>query len=307
MKKFLLKILLFSLPFGVYLIMVLLVDPYNYFAFEKDIISTQIKKNNSFRLNNRLWNCLEYRRNPKESIILGDSRSVIFNIDHVNAVSGDSYFNLAAYGSNLLEEIESFWYAAEQTELKRVYWGINFNCWNDFERNNRVEEIRNTIKYPYKYFTSKTTFMAMYYVLYANCFDSDYNVGRPKMSKDEFWNSQLSGTIRRYYIKYEYPDFLFMKVKEVVKYCREKKIQLIFFIPPNHVDLQNKISEFQLGNYNKKFLEDISKLGVVYDFDFENEFTRNKDNFSDPFHVNSDTLMTNVLWGGVDEYVRIYD
>jgi hypothetical protein len=305
MRRYLTNVWLFSIPFLVYVILVVVVDPFNYFS-KSDIISNETKFNNAFRLNNRLWNCIEFKRNPKTNIVLGDSRSVNINPTNIKALTGNDYFNFSFYGGNLLEEIESFWYANEHIELKNVYWGINFNCWNDLERNNRIEDIKVLIKRPHRYIFSRITAQSMIRILYAVLLEKGYKVGTPAMTKEQFWKHQLDGTIKRYYSKYKYPEYLRQRLLEVVTYCKAKQINIVFYIPPTHIDLQNKINEYGLMEYNQRFIKDLAKLGIVYDFDFPNSFTEDSKNFNDPFHTVSDSLVSTTLWGKARSKVKIY-
>jgi len=42
----------------------------------------------------------------------------------------------------------------------------------------------------------------------------------------------------------------------------------------------------------KKFKEDLKKLGDVYDFNYPNEITKERNNFSDPFHFRDEVAKT---------------
>jgi hypothetical protein len=64
------------------------------------------------------------------------------------------------------------------------------------------------------------------------------------------------------------------------------KIKLVFFIPPTHTDLQGRVADFHLEKAEYQFKKDIEGLGELHDFDFRNDLTADKRNFTDPFHCN---------------------
>jgi len=70
----------------------------------------------------------------------------------------------------------------------------------------------------------------------------------------------------------------------MAEYCRENNINLIFFIPPTHMDLQVLIGEYGLEQGRAQFLNDLRSLATVVNLNTENQFTSRKANFTDPFH-----------------------
>jgi hypothetical protein len=123
-------------------------------------------------------------------------------------------------------------------------------------------------------------------------FNSTAAIGRPDMSATEFWKYQLDVTANRYYANHTYPTVYYESLKKISEYCKSNNIKLVFFIPASHVDLQKKTEEFNLLAEEGKFKEDIKKLGDVYDFNYPNEVTKNRANFSDPFHFNNAIVKT---------------
>jgi hypothetical protein len=69
---------------------------------------------------------------------------------------------------------------------------------------------------------------------------------------------------------------------------------------PTHVELQNRVRDFHLEKENEKFKSDLAQMAVTFDFDYDNEVTKNKENFSDPYHfveAIGDTLIKEI-WSG---------
>jgi hypothetical protein len=112
------------------------------------------------------------------------------------------------------------------------------------------------------------------------------------MSREKFWKYQLDVTANRFLTNHSYPTAYYESLKKIAAYCKEKNIKLVFFIPASHVDLQQKTTEFNLVAEENKFREDIKKLGDVYDFNYPNELTKEKNNFSDPFHFKDEIART---------------
>jgi len=97
------------------------------------------------------------------------------------------------------------------------------------------------------------------------------------------------------------------ELKEIQNYCLENNINLTYFIPPTHIEVQEKIYEFSLVEENRKFKDDISSLGKLYDLNYDSEFTRNKENFSDPFHFKRDlaSLFINIIFQDSTKFTNL--
>ena len=104
-KKILKRILLFSMPFLVWCITVIIVDPFNYFN-TSNIISQDIKEKSSRKLNSLMYNCTDFKNNPKQNIIIGDSRIRKFSTDVIHRITGDEYHALYSNAAKLNEIID---------------------------------------------------------------------------------------------------------------------------------------------------------------------------------------------------------
>src|SRR4030043_1251839 len=114
--------------------------------------------------------------------------------------------------------IETFWYAFGQQKIDEVYMGINFNLYNDFERKNNVEQARAVMKNLLSYSFSKVVFKSMIQNINKQYFMKDIVVGRPMVSKEEFWNYQLNTMGKRFYQKYNHPDQYFRQLYDISDY-----------------------------------------------------------------------------------------
>lgn len=282
------KLLAFSTPFIIWLIIILLVDPYNYNNTNRlNIIDTRLKYDISYKLNRPLYQLLEYKNHPNYSILLGDSRANSLNCELFKKYSKKSFVNLAYGGGSLQEIINTFWLVAENEGLKDVYIGLNFSLYNNFNHRDRVTEAKEIMKNLFSYSFSTYSFESTYLILKSLITDEKVNIGVPTTTKEKFWMYQLNVSAKQDYEFYEYPSKYFNDLKEISRYCEANKINLVFFIPPTHIDLQNKVKEYSLQQYETKFKSDLRELGELYDFDYPSELTMNKDNFNDPYHFTS--------------------
>lgn len=226
---------------------------------------------------------IEFKNNPKNYILFGDSRGDILKAKYFK---NQNFYNFSYGGGSLYEEIDSFWYAAKLVKLEKVILSISFEMFNLYENKNLAEEAKTTIDTPYKYYMSFFTSKVSLMNLYSTIFNKKINVENPNMNKEEFWSYQINYS-KRFYQKYKYPTKLVDKIKLIAEYCDQNNIELSFFIPPGHTDLIDQMNKYNRSEERKRFKKDLRKIGKVYDFDFKNEFTQNKENFGDPFHISA--------------------
>ena len=77
-KQFLKKLGLFLIPFALYGLAIVVIDPFDYFALSSPVPDS-LKKEISFKLNYAMWKMFEFRNDPRSDILLGDSRMMSLN------------------------------------------------------------------------------------------------------------------------------------------------------------------------------------------------------------------------------------
>ena len=301
MKKFLFKILIFLIPiFLVTFTLTLVVDPYNYFNFFK-IIPDSEKINNLPRYNKYLWTLIEYKNKPGENIILGDSRSARIDVDYVYKLTGHKYSNLSLEGANAATIKSSFFFAANTIKLKRVYIGISFNSfsqkggdpYNQIIGDKRVDNLIDKINNPLYFINDEILKQSANLVIkHFSRVDIKKAAVLP-FNKDNQWNYFLLNYGDNIFKDFILSEKYLEDLREITDYCRFHNIYLAFIIFPNHIDLHNKIREYGLDATERQFKTNIRKLGPVYDYDYYNDITNNKNNYEDPFH--STKLVTDLL------------
>jgi len=275
---------------------VVCVDPFNYFGISH-IVDDKIKRETSLKLHPPLWKSVAFRRCPAPNILLGDSRMDRVQVDKVKRLTGEAYSNLAYGGGTIPEIIGTFWYVARSVRLERVYIGVNFNLYNSFNSRDRWEETESMLQNPLYYFVNTTVLKALWYNVYCSLTRKSAHIGEPAMSFDSFWRYQLVTVTPDFYARYQYPSDYRKDLEKIAEYCRAHGISLVFIIPPTHVDLQREVSAYGLLAEERRFKDDLKALAKTVDLDYDCEFSRDRKNFIDPYHVASDSIILEEVWG----------
>lgn len=279
------KLLLIFLPFVVAAGIVGYADPYEYFGVST-VVSSEEKYKIAYPANYALWKLSHYKKDPLPNILLGDSRVAALTPEIAERFSNFPVSNLAYGGGTLPEVVSTFWFVAEQQKLERVYVGVNINLYNDFSYQNRVTGALSIIENPALYFINRDVWTVIWYLGKKALFSSLTDMEKPKMSREEFWQYQLTTGADEHYRLYDHPQRHYEALKKISDYCRGKNIELMFIILPTHVDLQNQIGEYYgLRDACVRMREDLRSLGAVLDFDYNSDFTSNEENFKDPYHL----------------------
>jgi len=286
MKKYLKRLTLFSLPLLAYFLAVLIFDPFNFFNFNRNESKDKI----AYEVDHVLWNCINFKNSPKQVIILGDSRVTGFSNECVNA-SENEFFNMGFNGTSLQEIIDIFWDITERVKLKEVYIGIGFHEYNSMQSLNRLNKACSSRDNFLSYSLNKSTFKTIAYYIQKKYFKSKQKI-RKKHTKQ--WNKALNFIDRTYYQNYKYPEHYFIQLNKISQYCKKNKIRLVFFIPPNHRDVQKLVEKNNLLELQVRFKNDLKKMGEFYDFDIESEITKDQTKYEDPFHLD-DKMYTNEM------------
>ena len=286
MKQFLRNILLLGIPFGLYLIAVLLVDPYNNYAFPS-IVDDSHKSRISQNVQQHLFRMIRFENAPRRNISLGDSRAN--SLDHV--LDHERWGNLSFGGASLKETFEAFWWCAESFELDTVLMAVNFNNYNKFNKRFWVEETLKIKKNFFSYTFNRYTFRAGFLVSKSALTKREMNVNQTTLNKEEFWVSQISMLPEKFFGKYAYPENYYRDLQEIADHCSNKGIKLIIWIPPTAMDFQLALEKFKLSKEEEMFRSDMRSIAEVYDYNYPNAITENEECFRDPLHVTNSTAI----------------
>lgn len=305
MMRFLTRLLIFSIPILVYCTAIAVIDPFDYFGLPS-VISPGVKAATAKGLNECFWKMNEFNRHPASSILLGDSRMDAMPTEKVSQAAAREYCNLAFGGASLNEIMDAFWFAARRTRLTNVYIGLNLNVYNDYNFTDRTATYESIAGNPALYFVNRTVLHAAALEAYSQFAGKDLKIGVPQMSRDAFWHHELDVVTAGYYTNYIYPVQYRKRLDALAAYCRKNHINLGFIIFPTHVDLQERIRDFHLESTSRKFRSDLAAWGTTYDFDYTNDITLQKDNFSDPYHYRPPIadVMIGEVWQGKIQYAK---
>ena len=309
MSQFIKRMLFFSSPIFIYILLVLYIDPFNIIQKESNQRLIELKQSISGKVNYPLYKLQKFSDDPTDIVLFGDSRTDKLETRVFDSLTKISSTNLAYGGGTLPEIIKSFWYATKVHNLRQVYIGINFNLYNADNSMDRVTEAINLKNSPISYLLSQACFKSSSLIIKSLINGKTVTIEKPDISKDEFWKYQLESSANNFYRNYKYPNNYFKGLLEISDYCKKKNIKLIFFVPPTHIELQQKVNEFELNAAEIRFKSDLSKLGLFYDFDYPNSLTENKGNFSDPFHYNDSiaNIVINEIVTGKINYARTHN
>ncbi|MDN3687706.1 hypothetical protein [Cyclobacterium jeungdonense] len=279
MKKFILQILFFSIPFAAYCLLIVVIDPYNYLDRE-GAFSTRTKKQVVSDIEPHLFKMLAFENDPKPNWIIGDSRS-----NGLYYVTEEKrWANLAYGGASLKEMIQSFWWANSIQQPDTVLMGINLSLYNKYNKRFWVEETISRKSNFFSYSFNNYTFNGAIALL---SHDNDQKTVLSEEdnpdAKDYYWQKKLEG-VGKFHSNMAYPTEYYQQLEEITDFCRKRGIKLIFWIPPLHIDYQRLVEEYPVEKLNKRFLADLRSLGDVFDFNYASPLTRDKDNFRDPVH-----------------------
>jgi hypothetical protein len=283
MSVFIKKILIFLTPFIIIIVLEVVIDPFNYFSAEKNKNLLELKNNLARKKNTYLYRLIEFERNPYPVIILGDSRAQRLMPEFFEEVNGEKVENLAAGAGSLQDVIKIFWDLTSRHKLSKVYIGIAIEGYSGTLLKDRVSaalEVKNSAPL---YLMNKFTIENTLLILKSKLFNQHVEIETPPFSREAFWKYELDQE-NRFLRDYSYPKNYYHELKKISSYCSENNIKLLFFISPTHTDLQSKISEFKLNKEYEKFKSDVKTFGDLYDFNWPNIITENKNNFLDPLH-----------------------
>jgi hypothetical protein len=283
MNKFIKNIAFFGLPLVLWAFFVILIDPFNYFNFSS-LISKKIKEQNALEVNPLLYNAIDYRNDPCENVLIGDSRTEALPIDEIELICGETYKKLTIDGAKLNEIFDLIFLANGQKKLKHLVIGINFNMFNEFAYADRVTNIKSILKNPLRYIFNRNVAQVCFYVIRAT-FAGENIKSTPPMSREQYWKWYIETKAYYSYAKYKPSEKLHNDLLAMDSFAKANNIKLTFIIVPHNREFHNRLVEFGLSKEENNFKKIIANLNAtVIDYDYENIITTNKDNFSDPVH-----------------------
>ena len=278
MKKFILKLMLFSTPFAIWFSIVAWIDPFNFFN-NKSKEEIQAREDKIRPLNSMLFNMIQYKHNPTEVIFIGDSRTRIVSDSLYHSLTNLSTFNLYSNRAKLNEMIDLFWYAESFQKLKKVYIGVNFNLFNTYAFGARSKSNSEICNSSLKYITNRAVGEATGIMLNLVSLAPE-----KKPNQIEFWKYNIEEKSADFYSKYGFPSEAVSQLSEIAQHCKTHNIDLTFVVLPHAEPMRKKVLYYNLTNQEAVFKSTICEIATTIDYDFENAVTCDTTNFGDPIH-----------------------
>lgn len=308
-RRLLKKGFLFALPFLLWALAVVVVDPFDYFNVSH-AFTEENKIRNAASLNWVVFNMLKEKHEPSENLIIGDSRAESLPLEQINALTGQTYFKLSANALKLNESFDLYDFAGRQKPVKRVIFTLNFNEFNEFAFADRVSSVESMIQNPLIYLFDRSVAQAGYYVVRATLPSRQVVDSTPPMAQDAFWDYIVNVRAREHYERFRYPEGLLKRMTTLVAQARTNGTEVTFIIVPHHAEFQRRVREFGLNDTYVRFKQDLSKLDArVVDFDYDNAMNEDRANFRDPLHYNEayGKIIADEVFSGPLHYGRLLD
>jgi hypothetical protein len=297
MVKFLKEFFWLVLPLFIWSLIVYLIDPFNYFN-STSLIDITIKENNSQRINGILYKVIDYYHHPCENILIGDSRIGALPITEIEKISELKFKKLVIEAAKLNEIFDLIYLANSRIKLKNVVIGINFTLLNEFSYADRVKNVKEILKNPLRYIFNRNIAESCYYIIKSIMLGENIST-KPAVSKDEWWQDIIKVKAFDWYGKFSYSEKLIEGLVTLDKFARENNINLTLIVVPLHSEFRKKLYEFGRTGEEEKFKITLKSLHAdVFDYDYPNDITNNKENYNDPVHYNADIgkLIVNEIW-----------
>jgi hypothetical protein len=283
---------------------VYLVDPYGLFA-RRSIVPDRVRVESATRVNQALLAIVSFTRAPTPNILLGDSQMVHFNVKDIEALTHRPFSNLAYGGGTLAESIATFWYATRTVRLQSVYFGVSFYSFIDNTRN-RIGAAEHLVKSPLASFANGDVLEATFDDIVAQYLHHTVNYG-PSVPVATFWQQQLGELVRRR-DSFAPSASTLAELAAIRNYCAAHRIAFAFVIPPQHEDVRRRIVELGMQKEYADFKSSVIALGRTYDCDVDNDITRDRSYFHDPFHT-TDVAAARVaqsIWSGGHAWCEVH-
>lgn len=305
MKKYLLKIFYFSIPVLLVFLFIFLVDPYEYINISHIISSKnkQLVYNRDDATSPRgamFWKKLHYKRDPKKIILIGDSQGGKIKEDLVERITGQEFYNFCVPGASYPTMFETFWLAAEQTELESVYFQVSFMNYNATRDYTLYSYIQKYFDKPYMYFLDKEMLLDSFYnFLFAITENMKLVENSYEYEPEEVLDENSRELMNLFFDDYTYPEEFKKELVRIAEYCEKNEIETTYIIIPTYDETFDYLDANSLTPMYKKFKDDIKSLGHTHDYWNKNDATKVRQNFIDYFHPRQQLIdqITIEVWG----------
>ena len=293
MKRYINRVLLFSIPFFAIFLFITIIDPYEYLNVVH-VVDTKTKirvlqrSDESSPRGNLLWKSLRFQRKPSTKVIIGDSQGTRFDAGLISDLTGDEYFNFCIPGASYETIFDIFDYVvANGNDLEKVYMAVSFMNFNMSRSYNIFHYGKDYIDRPYLYFMSKDILADSFVNLLFSVTGNQKLVQRSYAYMDpDLVDGKMQATLDMFFGNYEYPDAYCRKLESIAAYCKERDIELHFIILPTFEAVGDYLEDHDLTDEQLRFNECVKSLAPTLDFNLpDNKYSLNRSCFVDYFHL----------------------
>jgi len=311
-RKYLLKGLLFSIPFILYFLVILIVDPHDFFNVfhvisDNDKKSIINRNDESSPRGNLLFKTLKIKREKPKRVLVGDSQGTHINMNLIEECCGEKVFNYCIPGASFETLFKMFWtVVGEQPKIECVYFEVAFMNYNSNRSYDIYHFAQNYIDKPYLYLMTKENFYdAVMNVVYQITKDPKIVENSYEFQPVEEMDKLATQRLKMFFENYTYPDAYFDELVKISQYCKDNKIKLKFIILPTYKGVGEFLEGEKLSEMGQRFKDDIKSIGKTYDLDVQGELKNSRSAFIDYFHLRQPYLdqVTRQIWGN-EEFMK---
>lgn len=305
MKQFLTLATLFAFPLIFCVVFIFVIDPYNFYNVS-GIIDNATKfevlnrSEESTPRGNMLWKAIEFKRQPSDNLLIGDSQGYHMKEELIKQLTGKNFYNFCIPAANTETKVSIFWFAAKQTKLNHVIIQLSFQNWQLNYKENLFhfaqDYLDNSSLYILNSYIFKDSFQNINYKFLHHYEDF---VNENEFPITEYKNKRFDMSLKRKFSSYSYPSKYLEELQKIVIYCDKNHINLEFLILPCHQQYYDYLAKNDLIRFNEKFISDITSLTKTNNYSSDIKINSEERNFIDYLHLNQNTLdsITRLVWG----------
>jgi hypothetical protein len=243
-----------------------------------------------------------YNADPKNVILLGDSRMAHFDMDLVEKLVGEEVGQLAFGGASFNESMDLLEYAMERNEnIHTVFFEVSFYTLNESSYKDRMSSIKTIAENPLAYMLNFNYNIEMLsnvrWVL-----QGVENVASPhhkKWTEEDYYNEDGTKRLYRKNLEEYAVDTIYPVCEnyaldtadieryiELAKLCKEKGIKLYTVMPPVDQSLIDIVVEpMGIGKDIDTFINAVSPYTEVLNFEYNETNFFSEDLYYDGLHL----------------------
>lgn len=289
LRLFFKKILVFGFPFLIYVALIIIIDPFNYFNLS-GLTDSNVKFKVSSTVNYGLWKVLRIKENISPDVIIGDSRIADMDLKTIDSATNRKFCDFSIGGGTTQEVISSFNLIKENAIVMNIYLGVCYNV-NPEKTKNRVEGALDIVRNPLLYFSNLEVLQCAFNCIFYKNTDV-YGEERTNQEQENRWKSVLEKTGNSLGEKSTYPESYLDDIAYIATESNKYNKKLYIIFTPNHKDYHDLIKNRGLDSSYLNFKLRLSGIQSFKFVDLDNEETLifERKNFNDIFHIKKNIL-----------------